>query len=301
MKMLPKDAQLAIEYTYSRTFIDQYIDKAIRDNPDMELKVQQGVELLEEYRSTEYGYESKNARVAQLANLELEPIVRSVFIAVAYCQIPELFTSVSAQLAGRLRFSEKLDGIKTIAEILAVLCETDAFDIQKPHRYASLVVQSQIPLSERLLTYISNATFLPPMVCTPKELVNNFTSGYLTHNDSLILGKQNHHDGDICLDVLNLCNRTELKLDIQFLSTHEEEPNMDWDSPEKDRLWDHFKRQSYTFYSMIAKGGNKFHLTHKVDKRLRIYAQGYHISTQGSAFKKASIELYKEELVTGVI
>ena len=45
--------------------------------------------------------------------------------------------------------------------------------------------------------------------------------------------------------------------------------------------------------------GNKFYLNHKVDKRGRIYCSGYHITTQGTAFKKASIELAHEEIVTG--
>jgi DNA-directed RNA polymerase len=46
--------------------------------------------------------------------------------------------------------------------------------------------------------------------------------------------------------------------------------------------------------------GNHFYLTHKVDKRGRIYACGYHINTQGTAFKKAQLELVNEEIVTGV-
>jgi hypothetical protein len=299
MQMLPEDIQLANEHTYSRKFIDQYIDKAIRNDPDMEKKVWHGVALLAEYRSTEYSYDSKNERVQQLETLELEPLVRAVFIAVAYCQTPELFTSVSAQLAGRLQFSDKSDGIKTIAEILAVLCNTDAFDICKTDRFASLCVLSRIPLEERLLTYITNATFLPPMVCTPQTLTGNYSSGYLTHNDSLVLGKHNHHEGDLCLDVLNTQNRTALRLDTDFLSTVEEEPTFALDTGEKIEMWRKFKVQSYAFYTLIATQRNHFHLTHKVDKRGRIYAQGYHVSTQGTSFKKASIELHKQEIVTG--
>ena len=45
--------------------------------------------------------------------------------------------------------------------------------------------------------------------------------------------------------------------------------------------------------------GNRFYLTHKVDKRGRIYAQGYHITTQGTAFKKAMIELAEPEFIEG--
>ena len=299
MKMLPKDIQLANEYTYSRKFIDRYIEKAITSCEDTMKKVAHGVELLEEYRSKTYSYESKNVRMQSIQHLELEPLVISILVGVAYCQSPELFTSITAQLAGRLRFSEKVDGIKTIAEMVAVLCNTDAFDILKPDKFASLAIQSNIPLDDRLLGYIQNSTYLPPMVCEPRTLTNNYSSGYLTHEDSLILGKGNHHDENICLDTLNIANSVALTLNTEFLSTFEEEPTYELDTPTKEVLWDQYKRQSYKYYTMIAKQNNRFYLTHKVDKRGRTYAQGYHISTQGTSFKKASIELADGEVVTG--
>lgn len=299
MKMLPKDIQLANEYTYSRKFIDRYIEKAITSCEDTMKKVAHGVELLEEYRSKTYSYESKNVRMQSIQHLELEPLVISILVGVAYCQSPELFTSITAQLAGRLRFSEKVDGIKTIAEMVAVLCNTDAFDILKPDKFASLAIQSNIPLDDRLLGYIQNSTYLPPMVCEPRTLTNNYSSGYLTHEDSLILGKGNHHDENICLDTLNIANSVALTLNTEFLSTFEEEPTYELDTPTKEVLWDQYKRQSYKYYTMIAKQNNRFYLTHKVDKRGRTYAQGYHISSQGTSFKKACIELADGEVVTG--
>lgn len=289
--------QEEIERKYNKKHIDGYIRQEILDNPVMVDKINQGVALLEEYRSKTYSYQSKNARIAQLQSLDLYELTISVFIGIAYCVKEVLFTSITAQMAGRLKFSDKKDGITTIAEIVAVLCNTDAFDIKKAHRMASLTLISRIPLSENLLEFIDNATVLPPMVCQPKQLMNNYTSGYLTHDDSLILGHGNHHDGDICLDVLNLMNQVELKLDTQFLSSVEEQPTFEIDTPEKREQWGDFKRHSYKFYLMLAKVGNHFYLTHKVDKRGRIYACGYHVTTQGTAFKKASIELAKEEYI----
>ena len=287
------------EARFNRKHVDAKIREEIKANPDMCDKMAQGVVLLQQYMAGSY-YESKMKRIAQLVNLDLEAMVLDLFTGIAYCLRPELFTSVTAQLASRLKFSDKTEAITTVAEITAVLCATDAFDIEKANKMASLMVVSNIPLSERLVTFIEESQFLPPMVCEPLELTHNYSSGYLTHNDSLILGTGNHHDGDICLDVLNTMNKVALKLDTEFLSQVEEEPTFDLDTQDKVDQWNKFKEQSYMMYSLLASQGNQFYLNHKVDKRGRIYCHGYHISTQGTSFKKAMLEFAKEELVTGI-
>ena len=293
------DLQESVERSYNKRHVDGYIRAAIASNPVVVAKINQGVELINTWMSKTY-YASKDRRIDQLRSLDMEQIVTEIFVGIAYCLDETLFTSVTAQLASRLRFDNKRDAITTVAEMVAVLCMTDAFDICKANRGASLVVVSLIPLDAKVLEFIENTRYLPPMLCTPRELTTNYSSGYLTHNDSLILGSGNHHDGDICLDVLNTLNRVELQLATDFLSTVEEEPTFELDTQDKVDQWMAFKKQSYKFYLLIAKAGNRFWLTHKADKRGRLYASGYNISTMGSAFKKASIELAKEELVTGV-
>lgn len=288
-----------IERRYNRKHIDGYIREAIGMNPDMVKKLQHGVELVKKYMSGTY-YDSKMQRIKQLDNLDIEALVLDIFTGVAYCLKPELFTSVTAQMASRLKFSDKTEAITTVAELMAVLCITDAFDISKESKMASLMIVSRIPLERQLVDFIENSQYLPPMVCEPLELETNFSSGYLTHNDSLILGQGNHHDGDICLDVLNTMNKVSLSLDTEFLSKVEEEPTFELDTQDKSDQWKIFKAQSYEFYQLMVRCGNEFYLTHKVDKRGRIYASGYHISTQGTAFKKAMINLTKEEIVTGI-
>lgn len=288
------------EKRYNRKFIDGDIRAEILANPDMVAKIADGVARLQTWMAGSY-YASKMVRIQQLQGIILEDLVLDIFVGVAYCQIPELFTSVTAQLASRLGFSDKTAAITTVAEVTAVLCQTDAFDIRKQHKMASLEIISRIPLSPVLVDFVLNSQYLPPMVCEPQELTHNFCSGYLTHNDSLILGGPiNHHDGDICLDVLNSMNRVALQLDLDFLSTYEEEPTFELDTQDKREQWINFKKQSYRFYELMASQNNHFYLTHKVDKRGRIYAQGYHITTQGTGFKKAMIELAHEEFIEGV-
>lgn len=298
-KMLKSDMQLLNEESYGRHNIDRRIEEEILANPEMVNRISQGVELLTQWIAGSY-YESKSNRITQLKVLDLKELVTKLFVGVSYCQTPELFTSVTSLLASRLKFSDKREGIQTIGEVLAVLCETDAFDIVKESKYASLVVVSNIPLSSELLKFIGQSNYLPPMVCQPQELKKNYQSGYLTFNDSLILGKKNHHTCDICLDVLNSKNSVPLKLNTEFLSTVEETSHKELDTIEKQRNWAKMKLDSFAFYKLIVGQGNEFYLTHKVDKRGRNYAQGYHITTQGSPFKKAMIELAEEEVVQGV-
>ena len=38
-------------------------------------------------------------------------------------------------------------------------------------------------------------------------------------------------------------------------------------------------------------------ITHKFDKRGRIYSQGYHVHIQGTSYKKAILELHNKEMV----
>lgn len=287
------------ELRFSRKHIDAKIRKEIESNPEVMERIDLGVSLIENYMKGDY-YASKMARIEQLSVLDIPTLVMDITIGIAYFQREELFTSVAAQLASRLKFSDKTEAITTVAELIAVLCDTDLFDINKASRQASLMLISRVPLSDSLKKYIENSQYLPPMVCEPLELTHNYSSGYLTHNDSLLLGSGNHHDGDLCLDVLNIMNSVPLKLDTEFLCTLEEEPTFDLDTQEKIDQWNTFKEQSYMFYSLLVSQGNRLYFNHKVDKRGRIYACGYHISTQGTAFKKASLELADEEIVEGI-
>ena len=313
------DLQIDIELKFAHKHVDAKIREEIDQNPDMAVKIREGAERLKNWLEGDY-YSSKNARLIQLKKLDLERLVREIFVGIAQVLVPTLYTSVVAQLAGRMGFDDKRDSIATMGEIVAVLCLTDAFDISKESPQASLTIVSRIPLSENLVGFILNTRFLPPMLCEPKELHNNRESGYLTFNDSLILGSGNHHEGNICLDVLNRMNQVKLRLDTDFLCKIEEDPNSEftvekikeaaWERGEdisdheamerveqQKENWKNFKQQSYEFYALIAKCGNTFHLTHKVDKRGRIYSQGYHMNTQGTAFKKAMIEFAEQEIV----
>jgi len=292
-------AQEIIEGTYNRRHIDTKIRKVIESHPLIQSKVLQGIDLINKYLQGTY-YDSKMKRVAQLKLMDIRELVIDIFIGITYFQAPELFTSASAQLAMRLKFSNQVEAIAATADLLAVLCNTDAFDITKESKGASLKVVSRIPIEDSLVSFIKDSEFLPPMVCAPLPLTHNFSSGYLTHNDSLVLGTGNHHDGDLCLSVLNTMGQVAMKLDTEFLLEMEETPNYKLDTADKISHWQDFKQQSSYFYILMLQQGNRIYFNHKVDKRGRIYASGYHINPMGTSYKKAMLEFANEELTEGV-
>nr|UVX89063.1 MAG: DNA-directed RNA polymerase N-terminal [Bacteriophage sp.] len=313
-----EELQLINERQFNRKHIDGYIRAELFEGQEnLWPEVAQGVELLKLWMDQQF-YDSKAVRINHLKQLDLEKLVIEIFVGVCYVQEETPLVNVIGQLASRIGFDDKRDSIQTIAEVLAVLCETDVFDIKKPHPKASLYIQSNIKFDEKLTNFINYSCYLPPLVCEPRELVNNRSTAYYTHeNDSLILGGGfNHHDGNICLDVLNSRNRVPLSLDVEFLCTVEEEPThdlnvidtdedlSDWQIADMIRKqkqnWARYKEQSYYFYSLMVNQGNRFYISNKVDKRGRMYACGYHITPQGTSFKKAMINLADKEQVSGV-
>lgn len=299
MLMRTYDMQLANEHRFARAHIDKYMREYVRNDVDVQPLLIKGAELLATYVNKVYSYESKNLRIASIKHMDLDDLVFEIFVASAYCQYEELLSSFCAKLAGVLKFSDKVASIQTISEMVAVLAETDMYDLRKDDRFDSWHIISNLQLSNELEQYMINCTYLPPLVHKPEPLEDNRDTPYQTIGaDSVILNK-GHHDGDVCLDVLDRMNMTALSLNLDFLCRVEEEPNADMSAADKQANWLGMKVQSHEHYKLIAGQGNRFYLAHKVDRRGRGYAQGYHISTQGSPYKKAMIDFADKEVATG--
>jgi len=294
-----EEQQLKIEQAYSRKLIDGHIRDYLIGKQPYKAMLDRGVGLLRAFLKGEY-YPSKNARLAQLHPMVLEDLVMDVLVQVCYCTQPQMFVSVSGQLASRLGFDDHRDSIMTMAEVLTVVCETDAYDIGKQKAKGSLMICNRIELPRQLTEAIEQSMYLPPMVSEPEELYSNFESPYLSFNDCLILGRHNEHSGDISLDIINRQNAIALSLNEEFLNTVPEESWKELDTAEKQTNWNVFVKQSADVYQLLLEQGNKFWLTNKVDKRGRLYAQGYHVSSQGTSYKKAMLELHQPEIVEGV-
>lgn len=298
-QMLKTDLQTSNEFFFAKKHIDKYIRTAITESTVLAERVQVGMEILRTWLSQEYE-PKKRARLDVVGSLEAQEIVLRCFVQTAYCTTPQTFVSVASQLAHVLGFDDRVDALQTTSEILAVLASTGVYGIEHAENNDSLWIVSRIQLPPNLVDAAIRAEYLPPMVTPPKRLRKNNESPYFTITDNVMLGRGNYHAGNLGLDVINTQNQVPLCLSREFLEAVPEVPTFEVDTLQKQQLWATFVQTSQRIYQMLFQQGNEFYLTNKVDKRGRLYAQGYHVTTQGTAFKKAMIELAKPEIVEGV-
>jgi hypothetical protein len=147
-----------------------------------------------------------------------------------------------------------------------------------------------------------------PMIVHPKTLHTNEDTGYFTSKDSVILKYNNHHDGDVCLDHLNRMNNIKFRINSETaVMVANQWRNLDKLKPGEERKDFQKRVKAFEKYDRTAKDvmahleivGGEFWLTHKYDKRGRVYAQGYHINYQGNTWNKAVIEFAEGEIVNG--
>lgn len=253
---------------------------------------------LEEYISQSY-WDSKNERLQSinkdLTKVILNILTQTVLIASDYVPLLTICSSVSFG-------SGKYHDIQTAADVLWLINQTDLIliDIVDGRRY----IKSNMELPGELVNRLTLMSVLPPMVVKPRTLRHNKSCGYLTINrDNLILGdKENYHDECISLDVLNVLNSQALCLDLDICYKFQKEFKSEFDKDTDEYLnqlktYERAKEQFEYFRDVIQ--DKTIFFTHKVDKRGRVYSQGYQFNTQGSSYEKACINLKTKEFVTG--
>ena len=203
-------------------------------------------------------------------------------------------------LVGILRKHFKGD-CQATADALLIACQIDMVDWNPVTK--QFIVKYDI--TPDVQADLDRYQFPLPMVVEPRELKDNHDTGYYTSRNSVIL-KDNHHDNDVCLDHLNHMNRIKLTLNNDVAAFIENSwRNLDKPKPGEDRKDFDRRKKAFEKYDATARdvmshleiAGGEFYLTHKYDKRGRVYCQGYHVSYQGNTWNKACIQFAHEELV----
>jgi hypothetical protein len=247
-------------------------------------------------------FTQKGNYLADIKTTDLFLCIERVLTIVMRLPRGDTFTSLVGQSSGVFKSVNTLDSFKITSSVISYMYFFGLVKIIRAADTESGMMQV-VPVyvcDEKILAYIAQARFLPPMVCMPRELTHNKSCGYLTkENESLILKGYNHHDGNICLDSLTAFNRVAYSLDVRMLTTYNEVPSNPLDTPQKEKQFNKLRDDSYSAFKLLIHDGNNFHFTHKVDKRGRTYSMGYVCNYQGNSFRKSVINLAHKELVNG--
>lgn len=259
-----------------------------------------------------FSYESKNQRLQQLKHVDLKEILWSVCIFLCInARDQELFVNVAVPLADQLGYGDRFDGIQTIMEIVAVVSRSSRLcSTFKRSKQGQMLIKCNYKLPEDMWTKAASRMHKPPIMSKPKHVKNNLQSAYRTYNKSVFCKSHvNHHDGDVCLDVINIVNNVRLAADLEFMSYLQDEPSEEIKSKNaqylssaeiaeliemrKENFEKFLLEQSYHI-SLLENYGNDFSLNHRVDARGRLYAEGYIFNYQGNDYRKAMLNFAEE-------
>jgi hypothetical protein len=264
------------------------VQKAIAESGGLS-QIDESIKLIQEYLTKEY-HPSKNKRLVEW-NPDKGEIYEIVLAAFTLTLIHHSLTyqAICGMMACRFDLDDHVDRIKTAAEVIALISKTGLINVTRSGSGTYILISTGYQLDDI-------PDFDSHEIITRKP--HRFTANYDEEFGSLILGgKHNHHEDNICLDHLNRMNAIQLKLNRPFLRKYEEAPTFALDTQKKADQWQNFVTGSYRTYIKLVRGGNRFHLVHRYDKRGRCYAEGYHVNTQGSSFKKAVVQLAQTEIV----
>lgn len=306
--------QEEIELLFSKKHAHDHIMDQMLAEPDLLMKIGECIDLVSAWVAIPAKYDSKQERKDSLSQMDIQEVVQEILCTVIKIGEATL-VNLAGQLGSSLGFADTRQGITLAGELLGILCQSDLFDIYQKFPRSQYYVKSRLTLDEDSQAVIDRCMYMPPMIEKPQKLKTNRSSGYITlQGESLILGGAvNHHNGNICLDVLNTMNSVPLSINTQFIAEVQEEPSSDLFEVENAeryspaevqeiiRLnlqnWNSHLVLAKALYELLVNRDNKFYMTHKVDKRGRIYAQGHHVNPMGSSYKKAMVELAKKQKV----
>lgn len=187
------------------------------------------------------------------------------------------------------------------ADMLLSACMADIMDWDPTLKL--FVVKFEI--SQDVQDELDRFQYPLPMVVEPRPLKKNRDIGYYLNTGSVIL-KNNHHEDDVCLDHLNRANAVEYTVNadtaqmIKNKWKHLDKPKeceTREDFEKRKKAFNKYDRTAKDVMAVLMEHSDRFYLTHKYDKRGRVYCQGYHVNYQGTPWNKAVVEFADKELV----
>lgn len=292
--------QMTYEDKFSRKNIRQWIVNELNDTPEIMDAIISAQEAVRDWCNVTrlMAYPSKQQRIVKLLEKPIDDLVFDIMLEVCVQQFGS-YQAIAGKLSNQLNNMDTFDAVKTVAEVMAVMCGHDCFDVivAADSDTGVMMVQSHWELPESVLQKIADTQYLPPMVCKPFKVNENYTYQSMTEMGSLILGNRvNHHDKPLAYDAINIASAIPLSLD-EYILGFNEQPNKELDTQDKVDAFNRMQIASSKVYQFLLDNDNKFYLRWKYDKRGRMYSQGYHVNIQSTDYKKALISFADKELL----
>lgn len=206
-------------------------------------------------------------------------------------------------LVGMLKrhFDDQENPAQACTDMILKACEEDLADWDE---FTQTVVMLY-NITPDVQAKIDQFQFPLPMIEPPQPVTNNKQTGYLTIKKSILL-RNNHHDEDVCLDHINRANQTPLAVNADVVAFVQNRwKNLDKPKPGESREKFLSRKKAFAKYDRVSREvidallaqGNRFWLTHRYDKRGRVYCTGYHATYQGNDWSKAIIEFADKEVL----
>lgn len=244
---------------------------------------------------------TKKERHTNLMQMDLIELSWKV-IAICTATTLQTYTGCVGMLKGMFKNPTERQNIEQASECVALLSNLNLIDIQLPRDAETgvLMVHSRINYDGLLGEYLTTTRYILPSLLPPKAVKCNMDSGYRTFSSSLILAGK-YHSHPVPLDHINRVNAVALSINKKALEIdpvfREDDSESNEEHNKRYSAWKKLNVESIRTYAELVASGNEFYLTHKYDERLRTYAHGYQVSTQGDSYRKSVIELATKEIV----
>jgi len=301
--------QIANEFKSTHHLVSHVQEELIKAN--LEYLVHDYVKVLTNHvNETDYTYisstgaqewTSKKERHIKLMQMDLVELAWKVIATCTTAPI-QTYTGCVGMLKGMFKNDTERQDIEAASECVALLMQINVIAIQLPRNTEEgvLMVHSNLNYDGALGEYLTTTRHIMPSLLPPKEVKNNKDSGYQTFSSSLILAGK-YHKCPVPLDHINRVNAVPLTINTKALEIEpvfkEDETETTEEHDKRYAAWKQLNVESVKTYAELVASGNEFYLTHKYDERLRTYAHGYQVSTQGDSYRKSVIELANKEVV----
>lgn len=186
---------------------------------------------------------------------------------------------------------QRFNDLGLIGDVIEHLVEVDGLAKFENNRVTAMYnIKDKTEYSK-----LSSLLYPLPLVVPPSKVTRNTQNGYIYYPIGSIVLNSSYYKGDVNLEHINRVNSIPLRMNQDVLNDLKNYPKKTLYALKDRQNWDRFVKQQKEINDFYK--DKEFYLTHKYDKRGRVYCQGYHVSYQSTDFTNACVEFAQGEPV----